>query len=115
MVYVTEITSENYDEKIASNDVVMVDIWAPWCGPCKILSPTVDEVASELGSKVLVGKMNADENMDFCATLGIRSIPTLLFYKGGKLQEKKVGALSKADIISVLNGLVDVTKAEDSF
>lgn len=106
MSMIVEINSENFQEKIDSHDVVLVDIWAPWCGPCKILSPTVDQVAHEMGSKVLVGKMNADDNMDFCTKLGVRSIPTLLFYKSGKVHEKKVGAVSKTDITNILNSMI---------
>lgn len=112
-VYVTELTSSDYEEKTSGKGIVLVDIWAPWCGPCKILSPIIDEVASDFGPKVLVGKMNADDNMDLCGTLGIRSIPTLIFYKDGKIREKRVGAVSKTDITKVIDDLLSESENED--
>ena len=105
--YVTEVTSENFDEKIKNSEVAIVDIWAEWCGPCKQLSPIIDEVSSELGLKVLVGKMDADANLDFVKTLNVRNIPTILYYKNGEVVERTNGLKTKNEILSIVNKLLD--------
>jgi len=104
---IVEINSENFQERIDSHDVVLVDIWAPWCGPCKILSPTVDQVAYEMGSKVLVGKMNADDNMDLVKELGVRNIPTVLIYKNGEVVDRFVGVKNKNEITTLVEKHID--------
>ena len=105
--YVTEVNSENFDQKIKNSSVAIVDIWAEWCGPCKQLSPIIDEVSSELGDKVLVGKMDADANLDFVKTLNVRNIPTILYYKNGEVVERTSGLKSKNEILSIVNKLLD--------
>ncbi len=105
--YVTEVTSENFDEKIKNSDVAIVDIWATWCGPCKQLSPIIDEVSSELGTKVLVGKMDADANLEFVKTLNVRNIPTILFYKNGEVAERTTGLKTKNEILNIVNKLME--------
>ena len=104
--YVTEINSENFDQKIKNSEVAIVDIWAPWCGPCKQLSPIIDEVSSELGNKVVVGKMDADANLDFVKELNVRNIPTILFYKNGEVVERTTGLKTKNDILNIVNKLL---------
>ena len=105
--YVTEVNSENFDQKIKNSEVAIVDIWAEWCGPCKQLSPIIDEVSSELGDKVLVGKMDADANLDFVKTLNVRNIPTILYYKNGEVVERTSGLKTKNEILSIVNKLLE--------
>ena len=105
--YVTEITSDNFDEKIKNSEIAIVDIWATWCGPCKQLSPIIDEVSSELGAKVVVGKMDADANLDFVKTLNVRNIPTILYYKNGEVVERTNGLKTKNEILSIVNKLLE--------
>ena len=105
--YVTEVTSENFDEKIKNSEVAIIDIWATWCGPCKQLSPIIDEVSSELGTKVTVGKMDADANLEFVKTLNVRNIPTILYYKNGEVFERTSGLKTKNEILSIVNKLLE--------
>jgi thioredoxin 1 len=105
--YVTEVTSENFDEKIKNSEVAIIDIWATWCGPCKQLSPIIDEVSSELGTKVTVGKMDADANLEFVKTLNVRNIPTILYYKNGEVVERTSGLKTKNEILSIVNKLLE--------
>lgn len=107
ITYVTEINSENFDQKIKNSEVAIVDIWAPWCGPCKQLSPIIDEVSSELGGKVVVGKMDADTNLDFVKELNVRNIPTILYYKNGEVVERTNGLKTKSEILSIVNKLLE--------
>jgi thioredoxin 1 len=105
MMFVTELNSENFDDRIKKG-VVIVDIKAEWCSPCKALSPILDQVAGELGEKVLVGKLDADQNGDLCQRLEVRNIPTLLFYKNGELKERTVGMKQKKEILNIVNNLL---------
>ncbi len=104
-MFVTELNSENFDDRIKKG-VVIVDIKAEWCSPCKALSPILDQVAGELGEKVLVGKLDADQNGDLCQRLEVRNIPTLLFYKNGELKERTVGMKQKKEILNIVNNLL---------
>ena len=88
---------------LQSGTPVLVDYWAEWCGPCKMIAPILDEVSKDYGDKVQIAKMNVDENRDIPAKFGIRGIPTLMLFKGGQLAATKVGALSKAQLTSFLD------------
>lgn len=99
MSQIIEMNDENFDEEINKEyKTLIVDFWAEWCGPCKLLSPIIEEVAKELEDQVTFGKVNLDSNQDLAMRLSIRSIPTLLMYKDGKLRDTKVGLLSKSDL-----------------
>jgi len=89
---VTELSNGDFDKFSQTNPVVLVDVWAPWCGPCRMVSPVVERLAQKYSGKVAVGKLNSDDNMEIAQKLGIMSIPTLLIYKEGKLVDRIVGA-----------------------
>ena len=98
-----EITDNNFDEVVIKSDKpVLVDFWAPWCGPCRMVGPIVEELSKEYEGKAVVGKMNVDDNANVPSQFGIRSIPTLLIFKGGQLVDKVVGAVPKATLASKL-------------
>jgi thioredoxin 1 len=90
-----QITDENFKEIISGNKPVMVDLWAEWCGPCRMIAPAVEELAEEYDGRAIVGKMNVDECDEVPGEYGIRSIPTVLFFKNGVLKDKLVGAAPK--------------------
>jgi thioredoxin 1 len=90
-----EITDANFEEIINSDKPVLVDFWAEWCGPCKMIGPVVEELAGDYDGKVVIGKVNVDENPGVSAKFGIRSIPTLLVFKNGEIVDKQVGAVPK--------------------
>ena len=101
-----EFTSDNFDmEVLQSEKPVLVDFWAEWCGPCKMLSPTIDALASEFSDKFAIGKLNVDNNSDIATKYGIRSIPCLLFFKDGKVEKQIVGAIDKNEIADILKSL----------
>ena len=98
-----EITDENFQEVVLNSDKpVLVDFWATWCGPCRTVGPIVDELATELEGRVVVGKVNVDSNSDTPLTYGIRSIPTLLIFKNGEIVDKLVGAVPKSQLLEKL-------------
>ncbi len=97
-----ELNGQNFNDSINSDIPVIVDFWAPWCGPCKVLSPTVDEIGQEYQGKATVAKVNVDENNDIAMRYGIMSIPTLKFFKNGKIVGEIVGAAPKQMIIQEL-------------
>ena len=99
------ITELNIGEILGETSVAVVDFWATWCGPCRILSPTVDELAVELEGKVTVAKCNVDDCEDIAAQYGIRSIPTLLFFKNGELADRLVGVVPKELILEKIAAL----------
>jgi thioredoxin 1 len=91
-----EITDSNFEEIINSEKPVLVDFWAEWCGPCKMIGPLVEELANEFEGKAIIGKVDVDANPEVSAKFGIRSIPTLLVFKGGEIVDKQVGAVPKS-------------------
>lgn len=101
-----EITDANFDQVIATDKPVLVDFWAEWCGPCKMIGPVVEELAGEYEGKAVIGKVNVDENPNISAKFGIRSIPTLLILKGGEIVDKQVGAVPKAVLADKINNQI---------
>ncbi len=98
-----ELTDSNFQaEALDSDKVVLVDFWAEWCGPCKMIGPVVEQISQEFEGKAVVGKLNVDENPETGQKYGIRSIPTILFMKGGEIVDKQVGAVSKDVLVSKL-------------
>ncbi len=102
---VTELSEATFNDFIASNKFVLIDCWAPWCGPCRRMGPIIDELAVDLEGKVAVAKMNTDENQMLAGQLGINAIPALLIYKDGVPVAPLVGLRPKEDIISYLESL----------
>ena len=97
------LTDEEFESKVVkSKKPVLVDYWAEWCGPCKMIAPILEEVADEMSDKILIGKLNVDENSQTPPKYGIRGIPTLMLFKDGNVVGTKVGALSKADLIKFI-------------
>ena len=102
-----EITDSNFDELVLQSDKpVVVDFWAEWCGPCKMIGPIIDEMSKDYEGKALIGKVNVDQNANVSAQFGVRSIPTVLFIKNGELVDKSVGAVPKATLDSKLEALL---------
>ena len=101
-----ELTDANFDEIIKSDKPVLVDFWAEWCGPCKMIGPVVEELAGDYEGKAVVAKLNVDENPQVTARFGVRSIPTLLVFKNGQIVDKQVGAVPKSVLASKLQAQV---------
>lgn len=101
-----ELTDSNFDQVIKSDKPVLVDFWAEWCGPCKMIGPVVEELASDYEGKAVVAKLNVDENPQVTARFGVRSIPTLLVFKNGQIVDKQIGAVPKSVLASKLQAQV---------
>ena len=106
-VNTVDFKQDSFKEQVLDSDKpVLVDFWAEWCGPCKMLTPTINEVADDYKDKAVIGKLNVDENPTIAAEYGIRSIPSLLFFKDGKVQKQIMGAVAKEEISSALDELI---------
>lgn len=102
-----EVTDANFDTLVKTSDKpVMIDFWAVWCGPCKMIAPVVEELAHEYKDKAIIGKLDVDNNPAVASTLGIRSIPTLLFFKNGELVDRHVGFATKEVLAHKLDALI---------
>jgi thioredoxin 1 len=103
-----EITDANFAAEVEQSETpVLVDFWAPWCGPCKMIAPIVEEIATEYEGKLKVGKMNTDDNMQVPTKFGIMSIPTLMIFKNGEVVERIVGAQPKEALTGKINAVLD--------
>ncbi|MDN4166545.1 thioredoxin [Cytophagales bacterium LB-30] len=101
-----ELTDANFDQIVNSDKPVLVDFWAEWCGPCKMIGPVVEELAGDYEGKAVIGKLNVDENPNVSMKYGIRSIPTLLVFKNGEIVDKQVGAVSKGVLAQKIDGAI---------
>lgn len=94
-----QVTDTSFEEDVLNSDIpVLVDFWAPWCGPCRAMSPVIDELATEFDGQIKIAKMNVDENSGTPGKYGIRAIPTLILFKGGEVLDQSTGAVSKSSI-----------------
>ena len=104
MANILNLNEDNFEGAINNSKLpLIIDFWAEWCAPCKAIAPILDELATEFNEKLLIGKVNLDENQDLAMKYSIRSIPTILFFKDGELKDTKVGLSSKVDLISWIN------------
>ena len=104
---ILKLTDAEFENQvIKSEKPILVDYWAEWCGPCKMIAPVLEEVASELSDKILIGKLNVDENSETPPKYGIRGIPTLMLFKNGEVIGTQVGAISKSDLINFIENKI---------
>ena len=102
-----QITDSNFEETVLKSDKpVMVDFWAAWCGPCRMVGPIIDELSEEYDGKAIIGKIDIDSNQQYAAQFGVRNIPTVLVFKDGELVDRKVGVSSKNDYAEALDKLI---------
>lgn len=103
--HVLELNDSNFDQTVASSPVLLVDFWAPWCGPCRMIAPVIEELGKELAGKVVVAKVNVDDAAAVAGAHGITSIPTLMIFKNGALVDRSTGLASKAALLGKLESL----------
>lgn len=104
---ILELSSATWEKEVLnSKGVIMVDFWAPWCGPCRIIAPTIEELAKEYSGKIKVGKLNTDENPDIATRYGIMGIPTIMFFKDGQRVDQIVGVVPKSTLKSKIESLL---------
>ncbi|WP_127090815.1 thioredoxin [Aquabacter cavernae] len=104
---VEKVSDQSFDQDVLKSGApVVVDFWAEWCGPCRMVAPILDEVSGELGDKIKIVKLNVDENPETASKYGIMSIPTLLLFKDGKIASRQVGAAPKAKLVQWINGSI---------
>ena len=108
MSNVKTITAQNFQQEVLQSDQpVLIDFWAPWCGPCKMMGPVIDNVARENEGKIAVGKVNVDENQSLAAEYGIRGIPTMAIFKAGQEVKRIVGAVPKTQLQNIIDAIVE--------
>lgn len=108
---IIEIKDDSFEEVIGSSKVpVLVDFWAPWCGPCRSIGPILEELVKIFADKIVIGKCNIDENPEMPRQFGVKSIPTLMFFDGGEMVERIVGGTSQADLEAVINKVISGEK-----
>jgi thioredoxin 1 len=100
-----KVTDANFDGVVTSERPVIIDFWAPWCGPCRAIAPLLDEIARERGDEVTIGKVNVDEHPMLASRFGVQAIPQLMFFKDGALRDKVVGLVPKREIVKRLDAL----------
>ena len=103
MVKTLEITDSNFNDVISKNKTVLVDFWAEWCGPCRIIGPVIEELANEYEGKAIIGKLDVDSNQESSVKYGVRSIPTILTFKDGEIVDRQVGAVPKKTLTNVID------------
>jgi thioredoxin 1 len=103
---VININQNNFKEIVNSDKPVLIDFWAPWCGPCRMQAPIIEDVAEEMGEEAVIAKLNVDENPELSSKFSVMSIPTLVIIKNGKVVDQKVGVTPKATLINLLNTVI---------
>lgn len=98
-----EITDSNFNDVISKNKTVLVDFWAEWCGPCRMIGPVIEELANEYEGKAIIGKLDVDSNQESSVKYGVRSIPTILTFKDGEIIDRQVGAVPKKTLTNVID------------
>jgi len=103
---VIELTDATFEETIQSDGPVLVDFWAPWCGPCKMIAPVIEEIAGQYAGKATICKIDTDEHRDSAIQYGINAIPTVILFKGGQIEKKWVGLTTKKDLMAAIDELL---------
>ena len=106
-----EVTDSNYKDILEKNKVVLLDFWAEWCGPCRMISPMIDELSEEYAGRVFIGKVNVDNNPQAAGAFGIRSIPSILLFKDGDIVDKQIGAVPKSVLEGALKSQLNVVES----